>query len=471
MDSLSVALKASTFTYILLTVIGSAAAAPESDLVTNLPDQPALDFKIFSGYVTVDENNGRALFYYFVEAQSNSESKPLTLWLNGGPGCSSFGAGNFMEHGPFTIRDNAIVLNPYSWNQESNMLYLESPAGVGFSYSNTTSDYFTDDEKTAEDSFTFLQGWVEKFPEYRNRTFYISGESYAGYYIPQLAALMVNRCNTSESSFLQLKGILMGNPVIDIDDWSFKSMSYFLMVHGQISDNSYEKLQVYCDSFNLGWNNIVACTDFLDFVYDNETGAIDVYNVVGDTCPSVTSSMNFIRKVDNLKFQNRLTSKSVAPIDRDPCHALDMDPYLNRKDVQAALHAHIANISVPWVSCSKLVNYNISTSTVQPLIKLLIENDLRVWIFSGDQDSVIPFTATRRTLDKFTLANGLNISSYYQPWYSKNQIAGWTVSYGPKLLYAIVKGASHMVPALQPVRALQLFSSFLHDKNLLLGQD
>ncbi|KAG6545737.1 hypothetical protein Mapa_012698 [Marchantia paleacea] len=144
----------------------------------NLPGLPTLGFKIYSGYVTVDEEHGRALFYYFVEAQFNPQSKPLTLWLNGGPGCSSL-IGNFVEHGPFTVRDNAIVLNPSSWNQ-------------------------------AQDSFKFLQGWVEKFPEYQNRTFYITGESYSGYYVPQLAALIVK--NNSSTPSLQLKGIMIGNP-------------------------------------------------------------------------------------------------------------------------------------------------------------------------------------------------------------------------------------------------------------------
>ncbi|KAG6549931.1 hypothetical protein Mapa_008442 [Marchantia paleacea] len=145
-------LQVSTFicTVLSLNGVASVSAAPEADLVTKLPGLPSLGFKIYSGYVTVDEQHGRALFYYFVEAQKDPESKPLTLWLNGGPGCSSFGVGNFNEHGPFTIRDNTIVMNPHSWNQESNVLYLESPAGVGFSYSNTTSDYMTDDAKTGK---------------------------------------------------------------------------------------------------------------------------------------------------------------------------------------------------------------------------------------------------------------------------------------------------------------------------------
>ncbi|XP_058208066.1 P-(S)-hydroxymandelonitrile lyase-like [Rhododendron vialii] len=58
-----------------------------------------VNFQQFGGYITVDEKQDRALFYYFVEAETDPASKPLVLWLNGGPGCSSLGAGAFCEHG------------------------------------------------------------------------------------------------------------------------------------------------------------------------------------------------------------------------------------------------------------------------------------------------------------------------------------------------------------------------------------
>jgi serine carboxypeptidase-like clade 2 len=68
----------------------------------------------------------------------------------------------------------------------------ESPAGVGFSYSNTSSDYDkSGDQRTADDAFVFLINWLERFPEYKARAFYISGESYARHYVPQLAAAML----------------------------------------------------------------------------------------------------------------------------------------------------------------------------------------------------------------------------------------------------------------------------------------
>ncbi|XP_020594794.1 putative serine carboxypeptidase-like 53, partial [Phalaenopsis equestris] len=89
-----------------------------------------------------------------------------------------------MELGPFRVNSDGKTLqrNIYAWNNVANVIFLESPAGVGFSYSNTTSDYDKNgDKRTADDSYTFLVNWMERFPQYKNRDFFITGESYAGH--------------------------------------------------------------------------------------------------------------------------------------------------------------------------------------------------------------------------------------------------------------------------------------------------
>ncbi|MBO8631192.1 peptidase S10, partial [Staphylococcus aureus] len=85
--------------------------------------------------------------------------------------------------GPFRINKtgSSLYLNKYSWNREANILFLDSPAGVGFSYTNTSSDLKdSGDERTARDALIFLLRWFERFPQYKHRDFYIAGESYAG---------------------------------------------------------------------------------------------------------------------------------------------------------------------------------------------------------------------------------------------------------------------------------------------------
>jgi len=134
----------------------------------------------------VDPVLGKQLFYWFVESQGDPSSDPLLLWLNGGPGSSSVGYGFFLEHGPFKVQpdEETLKANPYAWNRDANIIYLESPAGVGFSSSANPEGLSTNDAITANDTYAFLENWFELFPEYRGvNDFYVTGESYGGHYV------------------------------------------------------------------------------------------------------------------------------------------------------------------------------------------------------------------------------------------------------------------------------------------------
>ncbi|KAL6988053.1 hypothetical protein U1Q18_013800 [Sarracenia purpurea var. burkii] len=188
----------------------------ESDKIELFPGQPQVSFQQFAGYITIDEKQDRALFYYFVEAEKDPASKPVVLWLNGGPGCSSIGAGAFCEHGPFKPSGQVLIKNDYSWNKEANMIYLESPAGVGFSYSANKSFYTSVKDDT-------------------------TGESYGGHYVPQLAQLIVQ----SKPNF-NLKGIAIGNPLLEFNT-DFNSRAEYYWSHGLISDSTYELFNGACN--------------------------------------------------------------------------------------------------------------------------------------------------------------------------------------------------------------------------------
>ncbi|KAJ0046881.1 hypothetical protein Pint_06080 [Pistacia integerrima] len=120
----------------------------KKDKINGLPGQPGnVDFNQYSGYITVNQQAGRALFYWLIEspASRGAQSRPLVLWLNGGPGCSSVAYGASEEIGPFHIMPDGktLYLNRYAWNKLANLLFLDSPAGVGFSYTNTSLDLYT----------------------------------------------------------------------------------------------------------------------------------------------------------------------------------------------------------------------------------------------------------------------------------------------------------------------------------------
>ena len=156
------------------------------DLVMDLPGltyDPG--FKQFSGYLTVDEHHGRKIHYWYIESQGSPSDDPVVFWTNGGPGCSGL-LGFGLEHGPYFYSDSGkLSPNPYSWNVIANMLYVEQPAGVGYSYSDTQSDYSTGDQQAAVDNYILIREFLSRFPERQDNDFYIASESYGGHYMPQ----------------------------------------------------------------------------------------------------------------------------------------------------------------------------------------------------------------------------------------------------------------------------------------------
>jgi carboxypeptidase C (cathepsin A) len=92
------------------------------------------------------------------------------------------------EHGPWVMDDGDTEFheNPYAWNTKANVIYLDQPAGIGFSYCNTTEDCASGDYASSWDNIRALRTWFERFPDYKTSDLYLSGESYAGIYVPYL---------------------------------------------------------------------------------------------------------------------------------------------------------------------------------------------------------------------------------------------------------------------------------------------
>lgn len=197
-----------------------AEAAPANARITSLPGYSgSLPSDHYAGYVKVSK--AKNLYYYFVTSEGNATKDPVVLWLNGGPGCSSFD-GFVYEHGPFNYEAGKTVgslpklyLNPYSWTKVSNIIYLDSPVGVGLSYSENVDDYNTGDLQTASDTHAFLLKWFEEYPEFLSNPFYISGESYAGIYVPTLGSEVVKGIEARVTPILNFKGYMVGNGVTD----------------------------------------------------------------------------------------------------------------------------------------------------------------------------------------------------------------------------------------------------------------
>ncbi|KAJ6377120.1 hypothetical protein OIU76_026149 [Salix suchowensis] len=361
--------------------------ADDQHLVSNLPGQPDVSFKHYAGYLTVNEQNGRALFYWFYEATAHPDKKPLVLWLNGGPGCSSVGYGATQEIGPFIVDTNGhgLKYNPHSWNTEANMLFLESPVGVGFSYSNTTSDYN------------------------------ILGDEFTGKYVPELAEI-INDKNNDPSLHIDLNGILLGNPeTSDADDW--RGMVDYAWSHAVISDETHKIIGQSCNfDSNDTWSND-DCAEAVDELL-KQYKEIDIYSLYTSVCIGDSASSD--DKFTQIMF--RRSSKMMPRImgGYDPCLDEYAKAFYNRPDVQQALHVSDGQHLKNWSICNTkiFVEWLESKPSVLPIYKKLIAAGLRIWVYSGDTDGRVPVLSTRYSLSSL----GLPITKTWRPWYHQKEV-------------------------------------------------
>ncbi|KAG6489765.1 hypothetical protein ZIOFF_051044 [Zingiber officinale] len=421
----------------------AASAQQQADRVSHLPGQPPVTFRQFAGYVTVNETHGRALFYWFFEATHDAHNKPLLLWLNGGPGCSSIG---------YLIA-------------EANLLFLESPVGVGFSYTNTSSDLNKlGDTITAEDAYIFLVNWFKRFPRFKSHDFYIAGESYAGHYVPQLSEKIFDENKiVPAKNYINFKGFIIGNALMD-DETDQTGMIDYAWDHAVISDRVYHDVKNNC---NFSKENVTdACSSSLDefFAVYN---IIDMYSLYSLECVDSNSTMasnrrSYFVEGASPKILSRHSGWHRKPVGYDPCVPNYTEKYFNRPDVQEALHANATKIGYTWTHCSDAISkWNDAPSSVLPVIRKLIDGDIRVWVFSGDTDGRIPVTSTRLTLNKL----GLKTIQEWKPWYDRMQVGGWTIIF-EGLTFVTVRGAGHQVPTFAPRQAQQLIRHFLADQQL-----
>lgn len=479
---------------LVLTFAICAVAQPASDLITNLPGAPAVNFSQYSGYIVVNDTHGRNMFYWFVESQSNPAQDPLVLWLNGGPGCSSLG-GFLSENGPFFVNTDGKTLrvNDKAWNKITNVIYLESPSGVGFSTSQTPSDYTTGDYQTAQDSVIFLQRWLLEFPSYQNRPLWITGESYGGHYVPNLAKAILEANAAGGSPKINLAGFQVGNAwtVAELDN---KGAVDFWYSHAIISQATYNGLMNNCDFANIGpltnadllKTNPALC-DVYQAQADVDMADINIYQIYYDICLNSNSENQAERLMAAVAEANPLSPfnaqrKPVASSavvqnndgmlgdqmpDPDPCVDDHMESYLNIPEVQAAIHAK----SMHWTDCSTKLSYSrtdLLTSMIPVYQWLLTNSQIRMLVYTGDVDGIVPVTGTR----SWIASMNLTISETWRAWKdSESQTGGWTekYSYGSNkygLTFATVRDAGHMVPWGQPGRSFDLFSRFLNNQNI-----
>lgn len=448
----------------VLLLISALFCLSESVAVTFPPGYyigPAFSFKNYAGYVSVGKASH--FYYWFSESQNNPSTDPLVVFLNGGPGCSSMG-GFFTENGPFYVVPNTngtkISYRDTSWNRVANMLWIESPAGVGFSYTDgvpANSTYSTNDHETAKLNLQFLLGWYQQYPQYASRTLYISGESYAGTYIPTFTVEILRWNAANPSRAIPLAGLLIGNPC---SDEIFDHNAFFDLVstHALIPQSLSQQIASSCPpTFRYIPDN--TCCQFNFSAYPPQSSQ----------CQSLLQDMYTLFANNNL--YDIYAACEGGPSGFAPCTAdNDVPAFLDRDDVRRAIGAAPFSTTGPWYDCTPNLNYTSNYASmvheVYPVIFAMTQQKpLRIQIYSGDADACVPEHGT----EAWTRYVGGQVQSAWTPWQSSDQqLAGYHVQY-EKLAFVTLKGIGHMAPQFGPQVALDMFRNYLNNSPMLVS--
>jgi len=157
------------------------------------------------------------MFFWFFPAQNgNKPDTPVLLWLQGGPGASSLFA-LFTEIGPIYIDANEnIQLRDVTWNKNYHLLFIDNPVGTGYSFTSNDLGYARSQEDVARDLYSALTQFFQIYTDYASNPFYVTGESYAGKYVPSITyKIHVENQNLSAKVKINLKGMSIGDGLTD----------------------------------------------------------------------------------------------------------------------------------------------------------------------------------------------------------------------------------------------------------------
>lgn len=408
----------------------------QTDQIHALPEYGCVSNLQLSGHLPINNTpctdlfcttHDASLFYWFVAGESKNALQPIILWLNGGPGASSF-YGFFSENGPYSVNP-AGRLQPrlHSWHKAGHFLIIDNPKGVGFSY--TTTDNFVDDEQQATtELYNALTAFYQRYPELRTNPLYLSGESYAGKYLAQLAAQIIKHNEQAKSVPINLQGLIVGdgwvNPLVQQS-----SVADYAYSHGLIDKNTYKEVQ-------LRYRQCAAA------ITNRSTRANALCMKVSDTVAKASG-------VD------RHDIRTLAEMDYQP-----IINYLNKDAVRKALHVD------PRIKQFSLFNKHVSTHLEQeiqqsaaPIYEELLAKKLPILIFTGLEDGTDSnFMGADLWLSQLQWPGSKEFShAPTKQWVNERtgDVAGY-IRTAQGLTQIKLRGAGHMAPMDQPENTLNM---------------
>lgn len=386
--------------------------------------------KSYSGYLTISLAYSSNFFFWFFESENNPKTAPILLWLHGGPGLSSLMA-LFEENGPYRINENGnATLAKISWTKNFNVLYIDNPVGAGYSYTDYSGGYSESVEECVTRLYKILVQFFQLFYEYKKNPFYLTGQSYAGKYVPKLASV-IHKENKYEDNAIKinLKGLFIGCGYID----PVNQLHYSNFLH---------EFGIFDQSG-------------ADAILDHETdGKKHIKNNNYYRASYHYAYIGF--KLYGSGYKKPFVD--VANPDYDLSSYDRVEAFIQRNDIRKAIHVGSkefnGQIKVVWNF--KKDFYNSSSSTLSEMLK-----HYKVLLYSGQFDMIIPPTQTQKVIQNLSWSEKEKfINAKRTVWKVNGEPAGYKKSYD-NLTHVFVREANHIIIRCQQKWLFDLITTFV----------
>ncbi|CAG4997673.1 unnamed protein product [Parnassius apollo] len=390
-----------------------------------------LNVTSYSGFLTVDATyNSNLFFWYFPVRDRPIKTTPWIIWLQGGPGASSL-AGLFDEIGPFQYnKELGLKIRESSWWREYSLVFIDNPVGAGYSFTNSQDGFARNMAMYSSHLYKAVVQLVTLFPELQNAPLYLAGESYAGHYIPGFGIKTLEEMNKNKKGMFpyNLKGLVMGNPVLDrASIANFTSVFYhwgLIDSQGVIAANPLQ--EQYIQAVEIG----------------NSSAAVILRDQLLDKLQEITSQnqvYNILHNYGDLK---------------------DFMDYIMLENVREALHVGTIKFTFSNASVHKHLVSDF-LAKMSPTMNNLLEH-CKVLIYCGQLDLTAPCVPAAEWRRQHWRWSGREsfLKAPRVPWWYNESVAGYVKS-GGGFTETLIRGAGHLAPIDKAEQVRQLVSYFI----------
>ncbi|XP_072934475.1 venom serine carboxypeptidase-like [Epargyreus clarus] len=425
-------------TPLFLTPFVESGNITEGRRLARVPFTESLEIESYAGFFTVDKKYDGNQFFWYFPAMNRNKDAPVLLWLQGGPGSpSEFGL--FIENGPLQVRNETFERRRYTWALSHHVIYIDNPVGTGFSFTRDPKGYCTNQTQVGEHLYSSLVQFFQLFPELQQNNFFITGESYAGKYIPAVA-YTIHKRNPDAKIKINLKGISIGNGLCSPEHQLLYSKYLY-----QIGLIDWNQAEIYAE-YESKIFNLIQQQQWND--------AFEIFNVL--VFGEVSNGKNIFPNMTGFNFHyNFLHTKDYYGFE-------EVGPMLQKTFVRKAIH--VGNLTF---HSGKLVEKYLKQDILQsvaPIISELLDH-YNVLMYNGQLDIIVAYPLTLNFLRNLSFSGSKEYATAkrYQ-WWVDGELAGYVKQAG-RLVEILVRNAGHMVPTDQPTWALDMITRFTHENS------